>query len=296
MEEGTDLPWDRKTLLSRIADTHKQIRYEAGSPDPTEIARYRALLGACCGPDAPPRRIVVLGMTPELRRMALATGAEVLTLDSNPEAIALYRSWVPEPDRERESIVQGDWFAIERLIDGRVDGVLGDGVFGNILTIEAHERLLRTLRCIINPGGRIILRQALIPRDFPLDEHEAGALVARFRHGQLTPAEFGFGMRLWGSFTQAYRHATFLLDNRVVFERYRDWLEQGRLTPEEFGLIRRYYFGGMNVILPQEVWEALLGRCDLRFEVQPLAGRAWYAYYPIYGCDAAEHRPEGCAS
>jgi len=38
------------------------------------------------------------------------------------------------------------------------------------------------------------------------------------------------------------------------------------------------------MILPQGLWEEMLVSAGLDFEVQPLTGRDWYAYYPIYCC------------
>jgi len=38
------------------------------------------------------------------------------------------------------------------------------------------------------------------------------------------------------------------------------------------------------MILPQDLWEEILASTGLSFEVQPLTGRDWYAYYPVYCC------------
>lgn len=272
--------WDRPTLETRIADAARRQRHEAGSPNSEEITRYRELL--LDGPR--PRRVVVLGMTPELRVMALTAADRVITFEHSPDAIALYRDWVPEADPRREWILRADWFDLDRLLARPVDAVLGDGVFGNILTLEGHRRLLSVLRAILGPDGRIVLRQALIPRGFDPEALTAERQIEAFRAGRQSAAEFGFGMRLWGCYAEAYDPARGLLDNRVVFARYADWRADGRLTDEEWNAIQRYYYGGRNMILPQGDWEALLGECRLEFSMRPLIGRAWYAYYPVYAC------------
>jgi hypothetical protein len=272
--------WDRSTLETRIADAGSRRRHEGGSPNPEEIARYRELL--LDGPR--PSRTVVLGMTPELRIMALAASERVVTLEHNRDAISLYRDWTPAADRRREWILRSDWFDLERLLARPVDAILGDGVFGNILTMDGHRRLLSALRAVLKPDGRIILRQAVCPRGFDPEAHAAQRQIEAFRAGRLSVAEFGFGMRLWGCYAEAYDRTSGLLDNRVVFTRYADRRADGRLTDGEWNAIQRYYYGGRNMILPQDDWESLLGECGLEFSVRPLTGRAWYSYYPIYLC------------
>jgi hypothetical protein len=272
--------WDRPTLETRIADAGRRRRHEAGSPNPDEVARYRELL--LNGNRL--RRVIVMGMTPELRVMALSVVERVITVDRNPEAISLYRDWTPEADRGREWIIRADWADLSRLVTGPVDGVLGDGVFGNVLTLDGHRRLLNSLREVVGPGGRIILRHAMIPRGFDPKSHSAERLLEAFRRGRMNETEFGFGMRLWGCFETAYDRRTSLLDNRMVFNRYGSWHADGRLTDGEWNAVQRYYYGGANMILQQEIWEGLLGECGFRFSLRPLTGRAWYAYYPIYDC------------
>jgi len=272
--------WDRPTLETRIADAGRRQRYEAGSPNAYEIARYRDFLLE----GNRPRRVIIMGMTPELRVMALSVVDRVITVDRNPEAISLYRDWTSEADSGREWIIRADWEDLSQLLNGPVDAVLGDGVFGNVLTLDNHRRLLNSLRETVGPGGRIILRHAMIPRGFDPASHSADLLLEAFRSGQMNETEFAFGMRLWGCFATAYDRKTALLDNRTVFDRYGRWHADGRLTDGEWNAVRRYYYGGTNMILPQEIWEALLGECGLRFSLRPLRGRAWYAYYPIYGC------------
>jgi hypothetical protein len=272
--------WDRPTLETRIADVGRRQRHEAGSPNPDEVERYRELL--LDGPR--PQQAVVLGMTPELRVMALSVVERVITVDRNPEAISLYRDWTPEADRGREWIIRADWADLSRLVTGPVDAVLGDGVFGNVLTLDGHRRLLNSLREAVGPGGRIILRHAMIPRGFDLELHSAERLLEAFRRGRMKETEFGFGMRLWGCFAKAYDRRTSLLDNRMVFDRYGRWHVDGRLTDGEWKAVQRYYYGGRNMILAQDDWETLLGECRLEYSMRPLTGRAWYAYYPVYSC------------
>ena len=280
--------WNEEVYRSRIKDNGQRQRFEACSPNTEEIAQYRDYsLAAVQDNGQGQRRALVLGMTPELRCMAAEAGFELISADRNPDAIAIYRDWLQEPARSRETIIRGEWVALGEQIPGGVDVILGDGVFGNILGLQGHRDLLQELGSLLRPGGVIVLRQAIIPRSFPIQQYEAGVLLEKYRAGQLSDAEFGAAMRLWGVSGKAYNPDTCLLDNRIVYEHYAALEQSGIMTPAELKVIHRFYFGGKNMILPQDMWEDMLGSAGLAFEVKPLTGKDWYGYYPVYCCRLA---------
>ena len=124
----------------------------------------------------------------------------------------------------------------------------------------------------------------MVPRNFTPNDHSAQPLLKRFRAGELTEEEFGFGMRIFGSYSDAYNMQTFILDNKEVFAKYEDWLKKGLLSESEYTAIRRYYYAGPNLIPPQTVWETMLFEEGFTFQQYTLKGKMWYEYYPIYYC------------
>jgi hypothetical protein len=161
---------------------------------------------------------------------------------------------------------------------------VGDGVFGNILSIPASRLHLRVFKNCLKDKGFLLLRKILIPKDLSLDKHKADVLLRRFRAGEITEAEFGFGMRIFGSYSEAYNRDSFILDNKIVFQRYEVWYNKGFLSEKEYAAIRRYCFNGPNLVPPQEVWENMLREEGYSFQLTTLKGRMWYQYYPIYCC------------
>ena len=279
--------WNEEVYRSRINNASQFLRFEAASPNPEEIEQYRDYALSIARDNSRQLRTLVLGMTPELRCMAAEAGFELISADNNPEAIATYQNWLQEPARSQEMIIRNDWRALGDKISGGVDVVLGDGVFGNILGLESHRELLQELISLLNPGGGIVLRQALIPRDFQVENYESMVLLEKYRAGQLSDGEFGLAMRLWGMSRLAYNPDTCLLDNKIVYDYYDSLRQSGVITPAELEVIRRYYFAGKNMILPQDCWEEILTSTGLNFEVQPLTGKDWYSYYPVYCCRPA---------
>ena len=276
--------WNEEVYRLRINNASQFLRFEAASPNAEEIKQYRDYALSCTRDNSRQPRALVLGITPELRCMAAAAGFELISADRSPDAISIYQDWLQEPARSQEKIIRGDWTVLGEQISGGIDVILGDGVFGNIHGLESHRELLQELISLLNPGGGVVLRQALIPRGFPVEDYESMVLLEKYRAGQLSDGEFGLAMRLWGVSRLAYNPDTCLLDNKIVYDYYDSLRQSGDVTPAELEVVRRYYFVGKNMILQQDLWEEILASTGLSFEVQPLTGRDWYAYYPVYCC------------
>lgn len=282
----TDRPlefWNSKTYQARVKSSTDRTLHEAGSPDQQEIEAYRIFLKRGL-PQQKEGSVLVLGMTPSLRNLSLEAGCRVMSIDRNPEAISLFKDWLLPEYSSRESIVNGNWSELPHLLQNPVNEILGDGVFGNILSLEEHQNILQKLKASINKNGVMIFRKILVPPDLSIEAKKAEKIIDKFRMGLLTEAEFGFDMRLFGSYAEAYDFQKYTLDNRIVFDRYHNWLKEGKISKWESEIVSRYYFGGLNLIPPQKIWEQLLREAGFKFEVKTLKGKTWYEYYPIYVC------------
>lgn len=273
--------WNRPTLEARIADVHARQRHAGGSPDAAEIAAYDAALGVVLDFSG---TALVLGMTPELRNLALKRFSRLISADANPASIALYRDWVPAAEQARETIVQANWFALRAAVTQPVSAVLADGVFGNLPDLAAHEALLQTIASLLSPRGRFVTRKIMIPDGFNASDHSSEVLLRRFRAREIDEAEFGFGMRLVGHYADCYDRLTSRLDNAQIFQRCAARHAAGVFTDAEHAAIRHYYFGGHNCIVSQRDWEHALRTSGWEFQIHRCQGKAWYEYFPIYSC------------
>lgn len=271
--------WDDATCRCRIRDAERHERYPAGSPDADDLAAYAGgLVPTAAG------RILVLGMTPELRTLALAYGDHVIAADANADVIALYRDWVSAGSGQCVELLQADWFSLgERGLEP-FDYILGDGIFGNLPDLAAHVRLLDIITGLLKPHGRFITRMALVPDLNMLKTCDIQTLIGRFRAGEIDEAELGLTLRLFGFYAQCFDPARHLLDNRCVFEHLEASCRAGRITAYEQEIARRYYYGGLNCLLPRAEWEALLTRAGFSFCITTRPDRLWRRYYPVYVC------------
>ena len=276
--------WTRKAFQSRIANASKRERYEAGSLNAQEIEAYTSHILSHFKGQTVGKRSLVLGMTPELRLMLHELGMSVICVDRNPDAIALFSDWIPELYQENEKILEVNWMTLGKEIKTPVDIVVGDGVFGNILSLEAHEKLLKKIGQILALNGIAIFRKILIPNNFPESDYCYQRLIQKYRSHQLDASEFGFAMRIWGLKTRAFDREKYLLDNQILFNYFDQLSSENNLSKDESNAISRYYFNGLNLISPQHIWESLLTKQNFNFEVKTLTGKDWYAYYRIYAC------------
>ena len=272
--------WNKESLNARISDRRSGQRFEAASPNEAEINAYAGALPRRCSKDT----AVVLGMTPELRLLAAKLFTKVFTVDYSRDAIQIYSDWLAEPYRRREVIIHGHWFDLPKYVPHQVSVIFGDGVFGNLLNVEEHYILLKVVASVLSAKGCFITRKVLIPDGFTPQDDTAEKIIERFRARQITEAEFGFDMRILGHYNCCYNAETFILDNKKLFEECRQFLHSGKITRQEFSIIRRYYFPGKNCIVPQSLWEKLLNEHSFKFVIQQCCGKTWYRYYKIYQC------------
>jgi len=276
------LYWDKQTILSRIADPLTKVRYEAGSPNVDETEIYRKCIGNIGSFSPSSVTVLVLGMTPEIRSMALKAGFNLISIDKSKEAVETYRGWVPSALSGREKIINAEWSEAKHHVNCSIYAIMGDGIFGNILSLEKHIELLEVLKRLLSKDSVMVFRKILVPEDIEEKAYDARSLISKYRSGGLTDNEFGFSMRLWGNYTNSYNTRTYLLDNSITFKLYKEWVKKNILSESEYSCIARFYFDGFNLIPPAQKWEEMLRSAGLKFECHRLKGKDWYSYYPIY--------------
>lgn len=272
------MDWTPEIYQARIDDRETRRRHAAGSPSPVEIGAY---LAACDGLPADGGALV-LGMTPELREMAVCRFAGVVSVDASETAIQLYSDWLPEEFRSRERVIRGNWADVAELPIGRVHVILGDGIVGNLAGISETIRLLAMLRPMLLPGGRCVMRNVILPADLELARFGFDRLLDEFRLGQLDEAEFGFCSRMLGFHQNAYHSDVEILDNSSVYQRIDGMCETGELNGREAAALARYRFMGRNFFPSETTWGRILKEAGFGDPVtHPAETRLWSSFYQV---------------
>ncbi|MCY4034857.1 MAG: hypothetical protein OXF29_04295, partial [Hyphomicrobiales bacterium] len=191
---------------------------------------------------------------------------------------------VPGPVRKKERIHLEDWENMPNVLNEKVDIVMGDGVFANLLTDRSQLAVLKAVKSVLGPNGRFITRNCVLPTELIPDGIEAQTLINNYRDGIIDESEFGHAMRVLGSMASAYDGTSHLLDNKTVYALYAGWKEDGTITGAEFEIIMRYFFDGYHYYPPKHHWEKLLNQAGFSFEVKKLEGKIYNKYLPIYSC------------
>lgn len=121
-------------------------------PGAEDLRLYREAL-------PPGGRVLLLGVTPELARLALELGAQVTALDNNA---AMIRAHFPDPAPPGARAVLGDWRDIPAP-DGAFTAALGDGFTTVLGHASAVRRALGELRRVLAPGAPLVLRHFVRP-------------------------------------------------------------------------------------------------------------------------------------
>lgn len=272
------MDWTKDIYQARIASTAARLRHAAGSPSPEETSAYQAGCGGL--PDA--GTAVVLGMTPELRRMAAERFARIVSIDASPAAIELFADWLPEDLRSRETILRGTWQDLPRLAAGKPAAILGDGIIGNLAGAAETIQLLETLRESLSHGGRCVMRNVILPRGLEPADFRFDQLLGAFRAGRIDAAEFGFTARILGFHATAYDSASQTLDNARVYAEIDAMERDGFLTKGEYAALARYRFAGRNFLPGEDAWRGILLAAGFgAAETLPCHGRMWHRYYPV---------------
>ncbi len=100
-------------------------------------------------------KMVVLGVTPELRKLGHKYGYQVTCVDFSPMSINAI-GILMDGEGEEDIVVRCSWFETP-LQKGQYDIVIGDGSM-NMVELKDWDRLLKNLHGLLKPGGCFVTR------------------------------------------------------------------------------------------------------------------------------------------
>ncbi len=269
------MAWTLEIYQHRIDNPGERTRHPAGSPSPEEIESYFA---ACDGVNFEGTALV-LGMTPELRNLAVQKFKQVISVDSSQVAIDLFSNWIPEEMRGKETMILGSWTDLNVLAGQRCEVIFGDGIIGNLTDFQGALSALNAFRDALAPGGRCIMRNVVVGAGLDIDRYRFHKLLDDFRSEAIDTAEFGFCTRMLGFHDNAYDPERGILDCARVFEQLD---AMTNLSANEVAALARYRFVGKNYFPSEARWLELLASAGFGPPVTHPSGRKlWNEFYPV---------------
>lgn len=128
------------------------------------------------GLPTPLESVLVLGVTPEMARLAWPAGTRLLAIDRAPAMIEQVWPGFPEPG---QGAMLADWLTVD-LAAGSRDAVVTDGCFGVTSWPDEHRRILQQVRRFLRPGGRFCFRVFVRPGSEAVDDVVQRALDGGF--------------------------------------------------------------------------------------------------------------------
>jgi SAM-dependent methyltransferase len=119
-------------------------------PSPGDAAAYRQLISAHVG-----GRVLLLGVTPELRDLLAELGCSPVLVDMSAAMRAATDSLLRRADPTRETWFESDW--CEADLPHAFDLVLGDMIWWGVSVAKQHE-VRETIHAVLKPDGLFVGR------------------------------------------------------------------------------------------------------------------------------------------
>ncbi len=227
-------------------------------PSVNEQQIYSKFLGEAAERGDDPK-MIVLGVTPELRKLGHKHGYQVTCVDFSPMFITAMDILMGE-EGEKDIIVRCNWLETP-LPRGQYDVVVGDGSM-NMVELKDWERLLKIVHDLLKPGGYFVTR-ILVGMEDPISLLDA---LKRFGKQLFRYPERYVGSLWYTTITPENTFGSYRL--REPLEKLR---ENGDITDDEFNTI--------------SVWVGRAGKIDVYMIKQNHFEEILSKYFQVKGFD-----------
>jgi len=159
----------------------------------------------------------ILGVTPELRDLALKEGFEVVACDMNLEMIKRTQQLVRVKDRTKETIIKSNWLSVP-LKDNSFHIVLSDVAINN-LSLKDFPKIFSLMAKWLVQGGYLSLKEVVYPDNEKFNDFEKN--VKLFRESKFTFNDFYLRGRFLSFKKETYNPLTKINDAKEVFEQFK---------------------------------------------------------------------------
>ena len=199
-------------------------------------------------------KMLVLGVTPELRDLGLSLGFDVTAIEISQEEINLMNQFLKVSDRKNEKVILGNWLDIN-LPEDSFDVVLGDLSF-NSIPFENYRKLLKKLRTVLKENGCMSIKNIIHPDlDLPktFDDY-----IAEYRKGYITMNELYILCRFYLFRENSFNPLTKENKGKMIEEKLLDLFEKNQISEEEYQKLLNQNNDSVHTILKETEFKNIL--------------------------------------
>lgn len=189
--------------------------------------------------------VLVLGVTPELRMLALRKGCRVTAVDISMVMLNAMSEFMDYSglDKTRETVVHGDWLSVPLEKHG-YDLAMGDGFLNCLDNLRDYETLLARLRDLLKPDGYVSTRISNLPDTWnPMNILELLEDYGNSRTGNPHPGCFDLQLSLRLALsTDSFSEQSGRWSWKKVIGKLRKLEEEGRISNEIFKPVLDYFY------------------------------------------------------
>ncbi len=175
-------------------------------------------------------KVLILGVTPELRNIALKNNCQVVSIDISQEIIKAMKTSIKYKGFKKEKVINDNWLTVP-LLKNSFDLVMGDAPLTNLLSVNEVRKLLFKVRKVLKPDGFLLLRELihLSNKKAPFKK-----IVSDYRKNKIKWEDFFMDLRFYTFFNKAYNPKNKLLSADKIFQEIEKKYQQGELTKKEY--------------------------------------------------------------
>lgn len=216
---------------SKDAKARGDRKVTISAPDEAQKDLYRQALEMAVEGEKKPL-VLILGMTPEPRNLALSMGCRVLATDFNFDMIFNLQPNIENAEDPNNMVMRVDWLALDKYLQhGIFDIVVGDGVLAQ-LDPPGIKNLIANVVAMLAPGGYFATRIDLYLPDYPVATFRE--YLEQYRSNELSLLDLAIRTLMYSDFTsRLYDKKKYLCYTHKFWDLMNEKEKEGIITREE---------------------------------------------------------------
>jgi len=228
----------------------KRNRISPFAPSKKEVIFYESFVKKVKYNNKLPNHILILGATPELRDGVIKNGLESYAVDLSRGMLDKFTDLMKYKGHNLDRKIIRNWLKM-KFPKNHFGAVLGDASLNNLATREDNEKLVKILKRIIAPGGYLVLRQVVYPKNFKAVK-SAGELIKLYHQKKITWPDFFMELRAYSFKKQVYNKKTYQYDVDKNFKLIDKLFKDQLISKKEYQKIITFRNDIFNIFYPEK--------------------------------------------